>query len=784
MAKPSDDYNSVPTVSPSAGMSNDYLNVRADPGAFGAQIGQAVQGAGQKIEQGGKELFDTLLQKQGILNDAAANNADSQFYLGMDKIKTDYKSLGGLDAYNAKDAAVLAVTNLRKTIRQGLENPAAQRSFDTLSTRPYGYTVGEIGDHAATQLHSYVQDSYKAGSHLAVSMAGDPSIANDPTRSAEALSTIKHYTIMGMFGPGSKGSLTEGSVKIDEHGFPAIDKNGDPIFLANDDGQRAKELYTNSLAIDKGQFWETRAETVANDLTNGGSPVKALQMVEKNKDDIPPASYAKILQSLRSPVLNYNIKNQGDQVYADIYNDWKRQYGDQESGTSVDRNKEISSAVNGLGLGLVQTSGPRTPEQNKQAHGVPNSLHIPDSQGVSHAQDYDIPHSGDSGSPAHIVQLEAAAERLREVYKNDPSVKVIVHQPGDPESNGKPSIHIQWAPNHTPNSFSPSSKQPYQSFSDYLEGHMDEVDQRARALAGQTSQDAGYVDGVANYARNRAAVDIKDQNLQLHQNSNLIYQAVHGDFTNHIPLTDISQLDQSPDPHIQEAWQFMNTHAPYALPNIQRLIESNVSSIKSGYGEDFYSNYQKAANGEVQNVLKDTSVGSNFTSNGFYALNSLINNRRDDNSHVFWKAEASFFKELHDDAYGYKLHPGVSIPKFESDMAKQMQFMIPIIEKKRSEGISPSQLFSPTLSNGKPNPEYVGQYFQAPKHPDVMHEWRDYRSAHIGTIGADPYANVKTQEDVEGLIKSGKLARDPKVIQKFLEDHKIAIPAPPPIVHQ
>ena len=163
-------YSPVPDVSPSTAGTPGF-DIRASPEAFGAQIGQATQGLGQTVEQAGTRLADVAGNIQTMHNNVASDGAFNQFQDGTQKIlygdpndtsNPGYYSLRGQAAVDARPGVLQQLDDLRNSIRNGLQNPVQQLSFDEASRRLNQYSTAGIGAHSDREYNRYAVETQTA----------------------------------------------------------------------------------------------------------------------------------------------------------------------------------------------------------------------------------------------------------------------------------------------------------------------------------------------------------------------------------------------------------------------------------------------------------------------------------------------------------------------------------------------------------------------------------------------------------------------------------------------
>jgi hypothetical protein len=90
---------------------------------FGAQVGGAEQGFGEKADQASDVLTQTVLRKQGLINEANAQDSDIKFQTDLANLEDKYYSLSGKAAADAEPAFQQSVLALRQQYIGSASNP-------------------------------------------------------------------------------------------------------------------------------------------------------------------------------------------------------------------------------------------------------------------------------------------------------------------------------------------------------------------------------------------------------------------------------------------------------------------------------------------------------------------------------------------------------------------------------------------------------------------------------------------------------------------------------------
>ena len=119
----------VPSVMPQGQMIYNTID-RATPEAFGGQVGQTLQQAGNMLAQ-------HAVQRQQLANETNVNDVyTNQFSPAARDIYQNYMKLEGKDAEARFPEFQQQMNDLRTQTRANLPNPMQQKAFDAISTTP------------------------------------------------------------------------------------------------------------------------------------------------------------------------------------------------------------------------------------------------------------------------------------------------------------------------------------------------------------------------------------------------------------------------------------------------------------------------------------------------------------------------------------------------------------------------------------------------------------------------------------------------------------------------
>lgn len=147
-------YNPVPQERV-AQQGTPYLREEAPAAAFGANVGQAIEGFGKTLEGAGDELFKRAMAIQTLKNESEAREADANYIIKSGELHANYNSLTGKNAVDAYPQYAKDLQGLRKQMSEGLSNDASRRLFDAQTKTTMARTIFNGANHAATENRKY-----------------------------------------------------------------------------------------------------------------------------------------------------------------------------------------------------------------------------------------------------------------------------------------------------------------------------------------------------------------------------------------------------------------------------------------------------------------------------------------------------------------------------------------------------------------------------------------------------------------------------------------------------
>jgi hypothetical protein len=283
------------------------MSVRASPNDFGAQLGEAAEGAG-------KQGFDLALKQQGMVNETAMTDADAAFATKVGELKGKYTSLSGMSAYAAFPQYQEDIKKAFQETRANL--PAgAQRGFDLMAARTMANHIADGSSYASSQLKEANRDAYSNMADVNVQALLDPAVASNPERSQYHLDSLKYaaQAQMDEDHPGLKKDPETGRVSFDEN---------------TQEGLEAKASYENKQNEYLTKGYVNRFETLAKI-----NPTSAYSEYQKERESMPRSAQVALDASFAPKVFGVHVQlgsstalAEASQAHADmLYNPGKAQ---------------------------------------------------------------------------------------------------------------------------------------------------------------------------------------------------------------------------------------------------------------------------------------------------------------------------------------------------------------------------------------------------------------------------------------------------------------------------
>jgi len=740
-----DPYNPTPSVTPQVGSPFNYDTSQASGNNFGAQVGSSIEKLGQVGEAAAKRQFDVSLQHQGMLNETMATNAETEAAAQYGSINGSYQSMQGLEAVAALPKYIDKIKQVRQSLRETLPNAAAQRAFDQLALRREGFALENANSHAATQTKAAEVKSSSASLNMSVDSLSDPDVALNSAQADDALANVR-FQVARVLQSQGYGFDSGSGMKMDGKGNLSFDED-------TPQGKQAKAVADQYTQDAIGKAWENRIKAVAFD-PNRGNVKTAVEMLDQNKDQMSPATYAKLSASLDGPYKNVQSRDIANQALYETDQQYNGHFSDTSSIVHQGPNEEdVQNTIKELVPGIVITSGLRTPEHNQEVGGVPNSQHL-----SGKAVDIVLP-KGTSFSEFKDQLLQSGVKPTELINEGD-------------------HIHVAWGPKG-----STGTGQNYLSQADYYRMNYDDIIKNARAKAEeQHPDDPAFADQVEARTTQKINNVIRTQELSVRSDQNVILSQINNSSA---PITSVDQLQNNPDPKIRQAWNNVQLNSPYAASAIQnRLLTANSKGQASGYGTDFSKHLFDALSGKVQSYSDflpyvRADHNSPVTNTGLGQLQDALKLQSTPQGRSFAKSEMDFFRSVQKNMTSDIT--GTSLPELNHGFEKTVQTVLPRIQAGMAAGKSASDLFDPK------SPDFVGKDIQYPSAAQITAAMKNHM---VNQIKSDTLATkVPTQglnyPDLGSLKKA--VQKDPSLrkqaeqyaLQKgWIRENPPPVPAP------
>lgn len=165
----------TPSVSPDVQQPDDYLRVAANPNAFGANIGEALQGAALDVGH-------TLVSLQSLQDETDATTKSAGYAAAAIPLREQFYGLKGQAAVDAAPAYQKSLLDLRDQTIAAAGNPLTQKLVSQDMQRQTAYALNDIAPFVIKQTEAASIDaSTGRASVMANSAVG---VRNDPTQVA------------------------------------------------------------------------------------------------------------------------------------------------------------------------------------------------------------------------------------------------------------------------------------------------------------------------------------------------------------------------------------------------------------------------------------------------------------------------------------------------------------------------------------------------------------------------------------------------------------------------
>lgn len=322
---------------------SDYLNVHATPQT---EVGEAMQKGGAILEGVGDKAAQLAIQRQGLINETLATNAETQLIKNNAAAKSQFMATEGLETSAALPSYLATLQKNHEDLRAQL--PAgALRQYDMLGTRQLANYTSDATSYEAGQVKKANMLSHSSLINAAEMAPLDPDVANNPTRVGEQLGTVA-FAHGAMLDENSQGLVKDenGNIKFDE---------------SAPQGQAAKANLEASIDHSKGIIWQNTITTLANQ-----DPLKAQAVFESNKEAIPPMAQARIDAFLTPKVETYKAGGVVNSALSQAQRDHQETFLNPQSSVASSAGSNPNNLGNvktaaGASTGTQQFINPATP---------------------------------------------------------------------------------------------------------------------------------------------------------------------------------------------------------------------------------------------------------------------------------------------------------------------------------------------------------------------------------------------------------------------------------------
>jgi aspartate-semialdehyde dehydrogenase len=289
-------YNPVPDVAPQLAptqpIREDFPHVqftgavgealsyvgRAGYGALGQateDVGRAFDSLGKNVTGAGQEIFQRAIALKELESDKKVNDLTIKAYQSIGEQGEKFRSkLGENAGPDALTAHMKSQADLLKSLRDGLKTPYEQKKFDDETRGMFGTDVRQSVQHSATQVRNSLMSTKEAQISMSI----------DQTRKSQT------------------------QEEFDQHEKETAKHTRDYGHIA---GWTPEQLDHNmEVNLSKG-----RVSFIAN--TADSEPVKAMQMLEANKDQILASDYENAKKQIQDKIDVSIGRNAADRAMQD-----------------------------------------------------------------------------------------------------------------------------------------------------------------------------------------------------------------------------------------------------------------------------------------------------------------------------------------------------------------------------------------------------------------------------------------------------------------------------------
>lgn len=693
-------YSGEQEDAPSIVAPNDYLSIRANPNTTGAQVGEAIQGIGKGVEEVSQGSMDIWRVQQGIKNETAYTQADSDYQIQSGKVMDEYRNLPLAEQTTKTDEYTDKLLKVRNDLRSALPNPAAQRGFDQLTMRSQGYMIRDLGTLAASSHKQLFKQTAQASVNVSIDGASRPEVAFNEQRFQDQVANVK-FQIPGI--------VAIDDIDVNKVGAKVDDK-GNVTFPDTPEGNQAKVIYTDTLNKAMDQIWKNRIDTLSSD-PDKGSPMLAEKVLQDHKNEIPSKIYAELSHQLYPAIRNEETRSYVNEKLGEVNGDYQKSAGSPAASQyPVFDEKKATESIGHLFPGSMITSTGRDVEYNKEVHGKPNSEHlelIPGDKNSGQATDF-TPPVDDQGNRLSLNEV-----RFRMKQQGYPVTELVAEKGDKIVLDINEADHIHWGFKQKGRTALTQADQgtPYTSQEQYLLQHRSDIIDGIVTNAQTDHPNWGATE--LDTIRQRTTQQV-DQQISQQQGKDRANRLTLVNWAQKAHQTSLDQISSAP-PDVQQAYKETLANDSWYVMNFHnRLVTANSKGQSQNYGTEYYNLLTKAMTGKLSDVgqLPDIGYGKDavLTNTGLKSLLMTMQTANTPEGIAFNKPEVEFLNKAKGLVSASGIAPGLKTQELDEKFNNYIQWALPKIEAGRSKGLTPDDLFN------EKSPDFVGW----PKATDPM----------------------------------------------------------------
>lgn len=734
------DYTGVPTVEAQTQAPDDLQHIEASPGAFGAQVSQAVEGAGEKTLQL-SDFYGKVAADEGVNNfldgsqkllygdlSQPAVDASGKPVTGPDGSPVGtggFYSLRGADALNAAPKVEKQLNDLIQKQRDTLTTPESQQQFETESRRFRAQALERMSSFSDAQYKNWGISTNE--SSIALTQNGIATHLNDDTALAADRETMRKAYVQ-------KETLQFGH-------SPEV---------------------ANGAVLKADQDW---ALTQVRSAIGNNDPLRAQKAFDENKGVLGSLpNYDSIARTVKGAVIDATMAPAIDRFVGGVVADATRSVS---AGPAKDYSQVPFAQVKD---NIIAHEAPATlGGYNALAWNTPgggNKANVPQQNltGMTIGQVLDFQHNvmrpatagqrgvhdiGSTGVGAYQFESNTLQQQAQAVFgdkwrdmKFTPQTQDILAEHLYNSVKGSPgSLSNQWA------AF--QGGQHYGSTIDALNANMSDTIEKAQGDAEKLfpnypdAQDR-YVQGVTRHLDQA----ISQQQRQYQVDSHTVQEVMSGDSP---PISEQQLLSMGPQ--VANAARSMQINNPMGWLNVEKMFDANAKGRAEGLGSNFKTYLDRVlAPSTSADRITDPSqlwgaVGSGanspITNSGVNQLSTLMQGR----GTPAGDAQAAQIRKFVDDTHAALTFTnkgtGMYDAKGEAKFGQYMASVLPSIMNAQKNGNLAAAL-------DPKSKDYIGATAQtfARSPSEIM---KDRLESQTGATALPPYTHQSLTQTLDGL---------------------------------